>query len=319
MPPLGLTLRKLLLGNEKRPGWAVVSVNNPEDHVQVTLEGIGAALDITSNHVIVELLPLLVAIGFQIDDLPKIQSAKLWMTFREAGKIIGRVKIAFEHAVALPGCQLCIFRTVGGRDYSLPPVRMQVNQLYHRCRLFFDRNPRNKKMKMNELFYVWVLYMRLRPVYLMSYCCEEGSNLYPMDLIGFIGQYYLLSIRKSDPGLSLVAKAGRMALSSVPVSYRKLLNRLGSNHGKAIFDWSSIPVVQKSSSFYGIPIPHDAHHVMELKLVEQFALDDHMVLVTSLAHQESFTSGTQICFTSRFFQQYLLRQGRPLEVHEEEK
>ena len=326
MHPVGSMFTRWFLGNNKLPGWAVVVVENPEDHVRVTLEGHGDSLDITSNHAILELLPLIVGIGMRPGDAERIRSAKLCLTFREVQKtgecgtsdqVIGRVDLLFDRVISLPECELCLFHLAGGRDYSLPRARMEVNYLFHRGRLFLDRNPRNQKMITRELFWLWVLYMRLRPVYLMSYGSEAESNLFPVDLIGFVGSYFLISLRNSDPGLSLIHESGRMALSSVPALYKKNLGRLGSNHRKSMFDWSSIPIASKLSPCFGIPIPADALSLMELKLIEQHNLGGHTVLVTSLEHRTEFEAAPQMCFTSRFFQQYLLRQGRPLEVLDE--
>ncbi len=319
-------LTRVLLGNNKSPGWAVVVVENPEDHVRVTLEGHGGSLDITNNHAVLELLPLMVGIGLRLEDVERMGSARLCMMFREVPKtekygtsdqVIGRVDLLFDRVISLPECELCLFHLAGGRDYSLPRARMEVNYLFHRGRLFFDRNPRNQKMITRELFWLWVLYMRLRPVYLMSYGSEAESNLFPVDLIGFAGPYFLISLRNSDPALSLIHKSRRMALSSAPASYKKLLSRLGSNHGKSTFDWSSIPIASKCSPWFGIPIPADTLNLMELKLIEQHDLGGHTVLVTSLEHRTEFEAAPQMCFTSRFFQQYLLRQGRPLAVLDE--
>ncbi len=314
------TLRRILLGSDAVPGWSAVGHSDPGGQVRMVLEGLDQPRDVTSNNVIVEMTPLMVAIAADADEAPRFATGRLALRVEEkqTGYVIGRVRLRFQRKLSLPRTELCLFETAGGADYCLPPLRLRVNYLFHRWKLFRDNNPRNLKMNTTELFRMWVLYMQPRPLMLLSYSSDEGQNIFPMDLAGLSGPYYLLSLRQSDPGGALMERCGKLALSTMPLDYKAIAYSLGHHHSKVSVDLAKVPLCFSASRRFGIPVPAVALAVRELEIEEARDAGSHRLFITRSHDLEQRSEGLQVCYTSRFYQQYLARNGRPLCLFEEQ-
>lgn len=305
-------LARLVLGADASPGWVCVGCSEPERHVEIRLQGAGEPVDVSANHAMVSLVPFLVAI--RLDGLEP--GRRPWLSVRErAGTELGRVNLHLRREVEAPPYRIGLFGTDGCTNRCLPAPRLHAHYLVQRWKLFRDRNPRNVKMDPGELFSKFVLFTAPRPVVLVSHERDGRGNLFPMDLVGEAGRpCFLLGLHHTSPAIEAMTRAGRLAVSTVPLAWKKTVFSLGRNHRDAAIDWSTLPFATAPSSTHGIPVPQDALSVREVRIERVTEIGSHVLFVATTESLERRAEGLQMCHTHGFYQMYLARNGRPLPV-----
>ena len=297
-------LARLVLGTEAARGWVCVGHAEPERHIEIRLHGAGEPVDLARNHAMVSLVPFQVAIrldGLTVGDRP-------WLSVGE----LGRVDLRLAREIEAPPYRIGLFETTGCVNRCLPAPRLHAHYLVQRWKLLRDRNPRNVKMVPAELFAKFVLFSAPRPVVLVSHERGGRSNLFPMDLVGEAGPpCFLLGLHRTSPAIPSMLEAGRLAVSSVPLDWKKTVFGLGRNHREATVDDLPIPTVP--SPAFGIPVPEGALTVRELKIERAAEIGSHVLFVTTTESLERRAEGLQMCHTHAFHQTFLKRQGRALE------
>ncbi len=268
-------------------------------------------MDVSANHAMVALVPFQVAI--RLDGLGSVGS-RPWLSVRELdGRELGRVHLRLAREVEAPPYRIGLFEAAGHTNRCLPAARLHAHYLVQRWKLFRDRNPRNVKMTPGDLFAKFVLFMAPRPVVLVSHQKDGQGNLFPMDLIGEAGApCFLLGLHHTSPAIASMIDAGRLAVSTVPLAWKKTVFGLGVNHRTATVDWSDLPIETRLSP-QGIPIPAEALTVREVRIERTVDIGSHVLFTTTT---ESFErrAGLQMCHTHGFYQMYLQKHRRPLQV-----
>lgn len=302
---------RLVLGADASPGWICVGCSEPETQVEIRLHGAGGSVDVSANHAMVSLVPFLVAI--RLDGMDP--GPRPWLSVRERdGRELGRVHLRLRREIESP-YRLGLFGTDGCVNRCLPAPRLHAHYLVQRWKLFRDRNPRNVRMDPGELFSKFVLFAAPRPVVLVSHERDGRGNLFPMDLVGEAGSpCFLLGLHRTSPAIEPMTRAGRLAVSSVPLAWKKTVFGLGRNHRDAAIDWASLPFPTIPSPAFGIPVPAEAVTVREVRIGRVEEIGSHVLFVTTTESLERRSGGLQMCHTHGFYQMYLQRRGRPLPV-----
>ncbi|HEX3128271.1 MAG TPA: hypothetical protein VH394_13150, partial [Thermoanaerobaculia bacterium] len=233
-----MTLARLILGADSTPGWICVGHSEPERQVRILLDG---SVDVSSNHAMVALVPFQVAI--RLDGLGDLGGGRpSSLSIQESdGKEIGRVRLRQTREVEAGPYRIGLFETEGCTNRCLPAPRLQAHYLLQRWKLARDRNPDNVRMTPADLFAKFVLFAAPRPVVLVSHQKNGQGNLFPMDLVGEAGSpCYLLGLHRTSPAIPSMIEAGRLAISTVPLGWKKTVFGLGRNHRTATIDWSTL-------------------------------------------------------------------------------
>jgi flavin reductase (DIM6/NTAB) family NADH-FMN oxidoreductase RutF len=251
----------------------------------------------------VSLVPFLVAIrmdGLTVGDPP-------WLSIGD----LGRVHLRLAREVEAPSYRIGLFEATGCVNRCLPAPSLHAHYLMQRWKLFRDRNPRNVKMAARDLFSKFVLFTAPRPVVLVSHERNGRGNLFPMDLVGEAGPpCFLLGLHRTSPAISSMTEAGRLAVSSVPLAWKKTVFALGRNHREATVE--DLPIATVPSPSFGIPVPEGALTVRELKIERVVEVGSHVLFVTTTESLERRAEGLQMCHTHAFYQAHLKREGRAL-------
>ncbi|MES1242356.1 MAG: hypothetical protein ABUT39_12115 [Acidobacteriota bacterium] len=303
-----MTLARLILGADSTPGWVCVGHAEPERQVRILLDSPrGKAVDISTNHAMVALVPFQVAI--RLDGI----KAGSWISIEEQdGREIGRVRLRQAREIEAGPYRIGLFETEGCTNRCLPAPRLHAHYLLQRWKLARDRNPDNVRMTPADLFAKFVLFAAPRPVVLVSHQKDGHGNLFPMDLIGEAGApCFLLGLHRTSPAIPSMIEAGRLAVSTVPLGWKKTVFGLGRNHRQATIDWSTLPI---EMSFKGIPVPAAALTVREVRIEKTVDIGSHILFITTTESLDRRSAGLQMCHTHGFYQMYLHKQGRPLQV-----
>lgn len=312
----GERLLELLLSSDGLPGWVCVGHPDPQAELQVMVETAAGTVDITGNHTIVALKPLAIAVGAGNREVGVLNGIRAQLVVRErgeGGKVLGDIKLQLSRSLAIDGAPICLFHTAGGRNFCAPALRRETTYLHERWKMWRNKGPRNLQMIPSELFSMWILHHAPRPVFLVSYGSVTQCNMFPMDLLGPLSTgVFVLGMHASSPAIPIWRKCGQIAVSAVPLRYKPVVYAMGNNHRQALLDPSALPVSYGGSKTFRIPVPAEALSVRELTVEQALDLGSHVLFVGRTHSLETRAEAPQMCHVHRFYQQFLIRQNRPL-------
>jgi flavin reductase (DIM6/NTAB) family NADH-FMN oxidoreductase RutF len=310
-------IEQTLMGTHQLPGWVTVGHPDPDSYLRVTLEWPGQRLDISRRNRIVELRPLILAIGFENErEFDPSTSGPTRAVLREpgpSGKVTGWVDLRFTRTIHAGGGWFGLFETGQCHNACIHPVRREAVYFFEWLKMALDRNLRNLSMTPRDLFAMWVLHNVPRPVVTVSYGSPERGNIFPMDLLGTLtGDCFVLGLHDTSPAIPLFEKDPKVAICTMPFATRPHVYRLGKNHNAEYVDLRKAPLATVPSSCFGIPVPADALSVREVVIEQKELTGTHFLLMARNASFEIRGEGEILCNVHRIYQQYLLNAGRPL-------
>src|SRR5207244_10247204 len=89
-------------------------------------------------------------------------------------------------------------------------------------------------------------------------------------------------LRLTSPAVKLMQESRRMALASVPFSYRATAYELGKHHREPSIDFASLPFPVAPSSLFGLPVAEAALRVREVCVRGCHEVGSHMLFLTSI-------------------------------------
>lgn len=174
------------------------------------------------------------------------------------------------------------------------------------------RDPHAFHMSFADLRALNVFYMMPRPVYLVSTVHEEASNIFPMDLVGPLGDdKFLLALRQTSPAVELMRASRRIVAAGAPAALEASVYELGAHHKKRSIDWGRLPFTVEPSTVFRIPTPAGAVGVRELEVIHGEPVGSHMLFVTSVASRSATADTPQLCHVSDMYARWREQQGQP--------
>ena len=143
-----------------------------------------------------------------------------------------------------------------------------------------------------------VLFICPRPVALVTATFEDRGNMFPMNLMGSIGNgYFAFALNNTRPASHLVKRAGRIALSTIPLEHAELARRFGRNHKLEYSNWNELPFPTKLSPVLHIPVPCFTLRVREMEIEANRKLE----VTPCLSRTPFATSLLQVACSSLWF------------------
>lgn len=173
-------------------------------------------------------------------------------------------------------------------------------------------DPYNFSMAPHDLLALHVFYLQPRPVVLVSVDDGNASNIFPMDLIGPLGDdLFAMALRTTSPSVQTMEKAGHWAIGEVPFARYRTAYSLGKHHKEKTIDRDSLGIALRASPGHGLPLPAWSLNVRDLVLVDAHTVGSHRLFVTRIAGDSEWNSGPQFHHTSKSLGTWLRRQGQP--------
>jgi flavin reductase (DIM6/NTAB) family NADH-FMN oxidoreductase RutF len=316
LPP---SLRRRLATLVNPPRYAAVGLHDPQQHVEVFLDGLGEPRNVTRNNVVAALRPFTVGIMFETGSAPSPNGQRLRLRFHErdgSKAFLGAFDLRMATVVTLPQHRFCLFETSGGENCCVSSLNLG---LYHRieksrAKARQRKNPYNFRMEQGDLYRSHIFYLCPRPVVLVTVEHEGAGNMFPMDLIGPTDSpWFSMALRLTSPAVRLMQESRRMALASVPFAYKDIAYQLGVHHRKTSIDWVSLPFATRPSPVFGLPIAVNALRVMEVKVTEFRDVGSHELFVNSVESDTGPADGAdslQLFHAFSSYRQFLAMQGR---------
>jgi flavin reductase (DIM6/NTAB) family NADH-FMN oxidoreductase RutF len=311
-------LLRLLYSGRSLRHRAVALREGAQRPVRAVLVGPGGERDVTGCVVPVSLNPFLLGIHAPPGEAAAAP-AGLRVTLRMeevvSGKLLGRLLLRAEHSLsgALGDTQL--FRPLASRvDCEAAVARWWKYLLAWRQVRAQAGVPHAFAMSFADLRALNVFYMMPRPVHLVSVVHQERSNLFPMDLVGPVGQdTFVLALRATSPSIELMRASGRIVFSGAPAALKEVVFRLGAHHKARSIDWDGLPIAVRPSPHFGIPVPQAALRVRELEVAASHDIGSHVFFVTTVAADTRLADEPQLAHVSDMYARWAAAAGRPFD------
>jgi len=264
--------------------WAPIGLEAPQSLIEVSLETQGATRDVTGRQVVLSLVPLVIGIGTAAGEAPRA-SAGATLVFRDRARAqaLGTLRLGAAGRLGSEPAPLD-YCCVEGSDHACLSSPMRAWQRFLQAR----RGPtQGFSMSARELQHLLIFYICPRPVFLVSVADGAHENLFPMDLVGELGDgLFSLALRTTSPSIDTLRNSRRAALADVPLRNRALAYSLGKHHKLARIDWSALAVDTVCSARHGLKVPADSPRVRDLDVLDVHAQGSHTVFVCRVTHEE---------------------------------
>jgi flavin reductase (DIM6/NTAB) family NADH-FMN oxidoreductase RutF len=305
-------MKKIVFGDTSLPQEFTIGLMEPQTEIAVWLHGMGAPLDVTRRYTTACCAPL--AIGISLDKGQRLSGKrrdKVSLTFCEKEgqkRLLGEIRLALTTIIPLEGSELTLFRVLGSTNYCLPRMRLWAHYLVQAYSHWRKVRTFDVKMTLLDQRAAMVTFIRPHPLALVSLIGETNGNIFPMNLMGDLGHgYFAFALKDSRLAAHLVRRAGRIALSSVPLPQSSVAFQLAVNHTKESIDWNQLPFAVKRSTVFHIPIPVFATRTREMEVEKVLAIGSHTFFVARVVSDETFSDDLQVNVIHGFYQSWRLR------------
>jgi flavin reductase (DIM6/NTAB) family NADH-FMN oxidoreductase RutF len=307
---VGVALKRMLLGETNLPQQCTVGIQDPQREVSVWLHGIGGPRDVTFEHSIACASPFTICIGgkdWQLRDTGESPT----LEFREhdgEGFLLAELGLRHTATILTDGQAIHLFQVDRCRNYCLSPGRLWAHYLHHAYLRW--RSTSHIRLTACEAQAMTASFICPRRVVLVSAVWGDRNNIFPMNLLGSLSDdYFAFSLDSTRLAAPLVAGAGMVALSGIPVGRAEVAQQLGKNHKKESVAWSQVPFSTTPSTALGIPVPCFASRVIELQLETTCNLGSHTLFVSRVIRDEHRAAGEQFFMVHGIYQSWRSTHG----------
>jgi flavin reductase (DIM6/NTAB) family NADH-FMN oxidoreductase RutF len=306
-----LAIKRIAFGRTLLPQEFTLGLEDPQTEITVWLHGAGSPRDVTRRHSMVCASPLTICVGFDEGQRPgekDLINPSLKFCERTGRKrVLGEIGLKPQTIVAEAESEFILFEPRSSKNYCLPKARLGTHYLLHAYRQWRSDNTKGIKMTFLERRAGMVIFICPHPILLVSVGSKADGNIFPMNILGDLGNGYMgFALRGERLAGGLVERAGRIALSSIPMSQGALAYQLANNHTKKSIDWSQLPFATKMSSAFGIPVPGFASRVMEVEIKSVRVIGSHRFFIARIVREDKFFGGLEFCSIHGFYQSWRL-------------
>jgi flavin reductase (DIM6/NTAB) family NADH-FMN oxidoreductase RutF len=293
-------LRKVFLGPTDLPQACDVALHYPQTEIEVWLHGMGEPRDVTLRHSPACTAPYMFCIGFEREEqLARYADSPLSLRFCERvgrRRLLGEIGLQLTDILPTAGPQLCLFQAITCTNFCTSLPRLWAHDLNNAFLQWRNRKATSVKMSLLDCRCNAVTFICPRPVLLVRLVDGELGNIFPMNLMGLVGEDYLaFALNSKRQAAPLVEHLGQLALSSIPFVRSAAARNLGKNHYQQSADWEALPFKTVNSRALNIPVPEFALRVRELKVHTVRPLGSHTFFVARLVGEEVYTDGPEFC------------------------
>ena len=290
------------------PQWSTVAISPPSHAVTAILRWDDISADVTSDHTVASLKPLVIASSIDAG-----QRAVIEYSDSATGKLLGALHLERKASIATAQTSLTLYHVASGEHHCLRwPHRAWNTWLQNRLMLK-SRAPHHLAMEPDAVQQLMIAYLCPRPVVLVSVGTQDHQNIFPMDLIGPLERsgFFSLALRSTNISEPVMREVRRVALSSAPASMKATVYKLSEHHKQPLSDWHALSFPVRKSRDFGIPAVAAALRIRELTIVHSQEIGSHTFFLCRIASEEALTEGDQLHHTAGFHQAYRRRSHAP--------
>lgn len=291
------------------PQWSPVAMAPPQTIVTATLRWDGESADVTADHTVASLKPLMIATSVDAGQHPILE-------YRDEAKgtLLGTLRLKRAVQTAAAGTSPALYQVVAGEQRCLDWPRRSWNAWLQNRAMLKSRTPHGSGMEPAAAQQLMIAYLCPRPVVLVSVAAPGHQNIFPMDLIGPLERsgLFSLALRSTNVSATVICEARRVALSGVPAHLKATVYQLAAHHNRPLDDWNELPFPVRPSREFGIPVVAEALRIQELAIVRHHEIGSHTFFLCQVASDEKSADGVQLHHTAGFHQAWRRRSATPL-------
>ncbi|SFS18376.1 NADH-FMN oxidoreductase RutF, flavin reductase (DIM6/NTAB) family [Dyella sp. OK004] len=291
------------------PQWSTVAVAPPQQMVTATLRWDGKSADVTADHTVASLKPLVIATSIDAGQGPVIEYCD-----SATGRLLGVLRLAQKASVITETTSLTLYDVAAGEHRCLAWPRRPWNTWLQNRLMQKNQSAPHAGLEPAAVQQLMIAYLCPRPVILVSVDAPGHQNIFPMDLIGPLQRsgLFSLALRSTNVSMPVMREMRRVVLSSIPATMKAVVYKLSAHHKQPLMDWNALPFPARLSREFGIPAVAAALRVQELDIVHSQEIGSHMFFLGRVISDEHLADGTQLHHTAGFHQAYRRRLDMPL-------
>lgn len=290
------------------PQWSVVAAAPPQQVVTATLRWDGQSVDVTADHTVASLKPLMIATSVDAGERPVLEYCD-----SATGRLLGILRLTQTASVAAENTSLTLYHVAAGEHRCLGwPLRPWNTWLQNRL---MRKNRASNHLNMEPLTaqQLMIAYLCPRPVVLVSVDAPGHQNIFPMDLIGPLERsgFFSLALRSTNVSVPVMRETRRVALSGMPATMKAVVYKLAEHHRQPLKDWTALPFPVRPSQTFEIPVVTAALRIQELAIEHSQEIGSHVFFLCRVVSEENLAESDQLHHTAGFHQAYRRRRGTP--------
>lgn len=307
----GRSLKRIVYGDSSIPHEFTIALKQPQTEIAVYFECRGASVDVTDRHTMACCTPFIIAVS--IDDAlgsAVLKAGNASLRFRERAypyRVLGVIRLAPGEHISLDRSTLVLFKVLGSTNYCLPKLRLWAHYLPEAVSNWRKRPTFDVKMTAREIRASQVAFIRPHPLMLGSLNDRAGGNIFPMNLMGELGDgQFAFALKDSRRAAHLVERTGCIALSNIPLSLCSVAFQLAINHKREAAEWSQLPFGLHRSKELRIPVPACSPRVRELKVDQTHRIGSHTLFIARILSDDWRSDEPPVHIIHGFYQHWRL-------------
>jgi flavin reductase (DIM6/NTAB) family NADH-FMN oxidoreductase RutF len=290
------------------PQWSTVAVAPPQQVVRVNLRWGGNSADVTTDHTVASLKPLMIATSLDAGPCPDLEYSD-----SATGRSLGILHLTRTTSLTANATSVCLYHVASGEHRCLGWPRGEWNAWLQNRAMLKNRPAPHSALEPAAVQQLMIAYLCPRPVVLVSIDTPVHRNIFPMDLIGPLERsgLFSLALRSTNVSVPAMREFRRVALSSVPATMKAAVYKLSEHHKQPLPDWHAPPFPVRLSRESGIPAVAGALRIQEVSILHSQEVGLHTFFVCRVTSEEALAEGTQLHHTAGFHQAYRRRRGVP--------
>jgi flavin reductase (DIM6/NTAB) family NADH-FMN oxidoreductase RutF len=290
------------------PQWSPVAVVPPQTLVSAALRWDREMIDVTADHTVASLKPLMIATSLDAGPSPELE-------YRDTatGRMLGILRLQRTAPIGAAEMPVGFYLVAGGEHYCLGWLRRSWNAWLQNRAMLKKRSPHNPGMEPNAAQQLLIAYLCPRPVVLVSVETLGHRNIFPMDLIGPLqrGGFFSLALRSTNVSAPVMREVRRVTLSGVPAELKTTVYQLAEHHKRPLGDWTELSLPVRPSREFGIPVMADALRILELAIVHHREIGSHIFFLCRIVADDNPGEGVQLHHTAGFHRDWRRRFATP--------
>jgi flavin reductase (DIM6/NTAB) family NADH-FMN oxidoreductase RutF len=291
------------------PQWSTVAVAPPQQVVTATLRWDGHSADVTADHTVASLVPLMISTSLDAGQHPVLE-------YRDSatGKLLGVLRLTQTASITVDKTSITLYHVAAGEHRCLGWPLCSWNGWLQNRLMLKNRSPQHFAPEPAAVQQLMIAYLCPRPVVLVSVDAPNHQNIFPMDLIGPLERsgLFSLALRSTSASVPVMREVRRVALSGIPATMKATVYQLAKHHKQPLQDWNALPFPVRPSREFGIPAVAAALRIQELSIVHSEEVGSHTLFLGRLVSDEKLADGAQLHHTAGFHQAYRRRHGTQL-------
>jgi flavin reductase (DIM6/NTAB) family NADH-FMN oxidoreductase RutF len=308
-------IKKIIFGDTLLPQEFSIGLPEPQTEVEVWLHGMEEPLDVSCRHTMACADPFTICIRLEASQkVSESNSKSLSLKFcRRDGQrhVLGEIGLKPIRMLPAINSNLVLFEARSSTNYCLPKIRLAAHYLLQEYSYWRSGKSSEMKMTFLEKRAAMVMFIRPHPISLGTVLGEEGGNIFPMNIMGDLGDSCVgFALKNSRMAAPLVKSVGRIALSDLPMPHASLAFQLAANHTKRLIDLTLLSFETRTSKVFRVPVPAFAQRVRELEVESVHPIGSHIFFVARVLHEEKSGDSIVLNVVHGFYQSLRLRGHR---------